>query len=183
MLRFRSCGVSATGASSGLRGKVLEEESQVMESLTSPVPVPIDESFMHAILAIEHLSFEAPWSSLDFQLVFDNPKALCLGLSLNRKLIGYAIGYLEQPSFHLANLAIDPHHRRSGNALLLATRVMENATALGCTACTLEVRTSNQGALQLYSKLGFEVVDMWPHFYSRPAEDAFVMYRGLTAGG
>jgi ribosomal-protein-alanine N-acetyltransferase len=144
---------------------------------------PLDTCHIHRLLAIEHLSFESPWCVLDFQSVFDDGCALGLGLELDDRLVGYAIGYLEMPSIHLTNLAVDPSRRRMGNATRLVRGMMVEAMGAGCDTCTLEVRVSNEGAQRLYRGLGFEVVDRWRRFYTGPFEDALIMYRCLSGNG
>ena len=104
-------------------------------------------------------------------------------MELDSRLVGYTIGYLEVPSFHLTNLAVDPTHRGMGHANALVRAIMVQAIEAGCDACTLEVRASNEGAQRLYRTLGFEVVDVWRRFYTAPPEDALVMYQGLNRHG
>ena len=145
--------------------------------------VSLNTSHAQSALAIEHVSFESPWCALDFQSVFDDVNSLGLGLELDSRLVGYAIGYLEVPSFHLTNLAVDPSHRRRGHADALVRGIMAQAVSVGCDACTLEVRASNEAAQRLYRRLGFEVIDVWHRFYTAPFEDALVMYQGLNRHG
>ena len=145
--------------------------------------LPLNTSHIQSALAIERLSFESPWCALDFQSVFDDACSLSLGLELDGILVGYAIGYLEVPSFHLTNLAVDPSDRRMGHANVLVWGIMAQAIEAGCDVCTLEVRASNEGAQQLYRMLGFEVVDVWRRFYTAPSEDARIMYRALNRHG
>lgn len=145
--------------------------------------LPLNTSHLQAALAIDHLSFEAPWCALDFQSVFDDAFSLGLGLELDGRLVGYAIGTLEVPSVHLINLAVDPSHRRMGHADSLVRAIMARAIEAGCDGCTLEVRASNAGAQRLYCVLGFEVVDIWRRFYTAPQEDALIMYRSLCRHG
>jgi ribosomal-protein-alanine N-acetyltransferase len=45
------------------------------------------------------------------------------------------------------------------------------------TAYTLEVRVSNAAAIHLYEKLGFESVGIRPNFYTKPKEDALIMWK------
>lgn len=53
--------------------------------------------------------------------------------------------------------------------------LMEAAWEAGCTDIFLEVRVSNQAALQFYRKLGYEVLSVRKNYYSNPVEDAFIM--------
>jgi len=48
---------------------------------------------------------------------------------------------------------------------------------MGMTDFTLEVRSSNLAAVRLYEKLGFKTEGVRSGFYSRPKEDAFIMWK------
>ena len=56
---------------------------------------------------------------------------------------------------------------------------MEELTGLlkkdGVYKLTLEVRVSNDPAIALYEKLGFQVLGRRPNYYSHPKEDAWIM--------
>ena len=45
---------------------------------------------------------------------------------------------------------------------------------------TLEVRKSNEKAIRLYERLGFENVGVRPGFYTSPKEDAVIMWKHIT---
>ena len=145
--------------------------------------VRLEERHLHSMLVIEHSSFESPWCSGDFESAFRDSRTLCLGLQLRGKLIGYAIGYLQIPPLHLANLAVGPEYRRRGYGLTLVQRIICEGVNAGCTGCTLEVRASNERAQRLYHVLGFETIDVWPRHYSGPVEDGLIMYRGSKVNG
>ena len=44
---------------------------------------------------------------------------------------------------------------------------------------TLEVRASNEPAIKLYTKLGFEIIGRRPRYYVNPQEDALIMRKEL----
>lgn len=46
----------------------------------------------------------------------------------------------------------------------------------GITSLTLEVRSSNEAALRLYESLGFIREGIRKDFYSKPKEDAVIMW-------
>jgi ribosomal-protein-alanine N-acetyltransferase len=54
---------------------------------------------------------------------------------------------------------------------------MAEAASAGATKATLEVRASNQAALGLYDRLGFRVAAQRPRYYTRPEEDALILWR------
>ncbi len=93
-----------------------------------------------------------------------NPELLEYGLAVGTTLVsvaeGRVVGYLlpvDAPSragVHLAELVVDPEHRREGRARGLLTTVVADASG----PVTLQAHPDNDGALALYDEFGFEVV-------------------------
>lgn len=131
------------------------------------------------IVEIEQQSFSSPWSAEDLRRIIRDADALCLGMSWRRKVIGYGMGYLEKTDFHLVNLAIDPLQRRRGWAGVLLQKILTCAREKGCRRCILEVRVTNQAAIRLYRRYGFEQAAVHYGYYRKPREDALVMCRGI----
>jgi ribosomal-protein-alanine N-acetyltransferase len=77
---------------------------------------------------------------------------------------------------HINTLAVKVEERRRGLAAKLLRFVFAEAAAAGLTRATLEVRRSNEAALRLYERLGFEVQAIRPNYYSQPVEDALVLW-------
>ena len=75
----------------------------------------------------------------------------------------------------IATIAVDSNFRRRGigTALLHACE-----SQLGVPRSRLTVRTSNQGAINLYEKEGYRTIDVWKAYYS-DGEDAIVMEKTL----
>ncbi|MFN8433193.1 MAG: GNAT family N-acetyltransferase [Anaerolineales bacterium] len=75
----------------------------------------------------------------------------------------------------IATIAVDSNFRRRGigTALLHACE-----SQLGVQRSRLTVRTSNQGAINLYEKEGYRTIDVWKAYYS-DGEDAIVMEKTL----
>ena len=78
---------------------------------------------------------------------------------------------------HINTLAVHPELRRQGLASLLLTHVIEAAVRRGADKATLEVRRSNEGALKLYERFGFEVGGVRKEYYRQPVEDALILWR------
>ena len=53
--------------------------------------------------------------------------------------------------------------------------LLDHAAQHACRYVTLEVRRSNQGAIDLYQKFGFRSVGIRPRYYVDDREDAVVM--------
>jgi len=80
---------------------------------------------------------------------------------------------------HVVSIAVLPEHRRKGMAEDIVKKAMENMqTAYNAKQCYLEVRITNEPAIGLYKKLGFEATRTI-HGYYADGEDAYVMSRKL----
>jgi len=76
---------------------------------------------------------------------------------------------------HIVTVAVRESHRRRGIAELLLISAIQLAQAKRQELITLECRVSNEPALALYDKYGFERVGLRPRYYSDNHEDAYVL--------
>jgi ribosomal-protein-alanine N-acetyltransferase len=80
---------------------------------------------------------------------------------------------------HVVSIAVLPEHRRRGVAEAVVKKAMENMQAFyKAKQSYLEVRITNEAAINLYKKLGFEVTRTI-HGYYADGEDAYVMSKKL----
>ena len=79
---------------------------------------------------------------------------------------------------HVVSIAVMPEHRGKGIGYMLMKEAMKNMEKYNAKECFLEVRVSNQPAINLYKKLGFQVVKTIRHYYM-DGEDAYLMARKL----
>ena len=131
---------------------------------------------LEAVAAVEQVSFANPWSVAELGWIVQEKSGLGVGLWLGVELIGYGIGQTEDGLFHLASLAIAPAWHRQGWGGRLLQELLNRARQRGCQACRLEVRTGNRAALKLYRCWGFREEGRLVKFYTRPVEDALIMY-------
>ena len=54
--------------------------------------------------------------------------------------------------------------------------MFEEARERGINSITLEVRRSNEAAIKLYERMGFEQTAIRKDFYMKPKEDAIIMW-------
>ena len=94
----------------------------------------------------------------------------------DNELAGFIEAQIIADEIHLYDVAVDPKFRRQG----FAQALIEELTLQPCTAILLEVRESNQAALQLYRKCGFAVDGIRKNYYSAPVENAVLMSRKLS---
>ena len=75
---------------------------------------------------------------------------------------------------HVVSIAVLPQSRRKGVAKALINRALEGMRYYKARQCFLEVRVTNDVAVSLYKKLGFDVTRTLSGYYS-DGEDAYVM--------
>lgn len=80
---------------------------------------------------------------------------------------------------HIVTIAVRDSHRRQGIGEMLLIAGLDLARERTQPLVTLEVRVSNDAAIRLYEKYGFEQVGLRPRYYSDNREDAYI----LTANG
>ena len=77
---------------------------------------------------------------------------------------------------NIDNVVVDPAYRNKGIGNTLIEELLKTGRADGIKAFTLEVRVSNQAAIHLYEKFGFQSEGIRPNFYEKPREDANIMW-------
>ncbi len=133
---------------------------------------------INSILTVERASFSMPWSedSYRFELT-QNPLSYYWGCFDEQRLVGFIGFWLIIDEAHIANVAVDQQYRRRGIGELLLRFTFADAMAKGAKGITLEVRESNQIAINLYQKLGFTEAGRRPHYYSDNDEAAIIMWK------
>ena len=134
---------------------------------------------LEAVAAIERQSFANPWLREELAWVVQQERSVGVGLWVERELSGYGLGQMEGLIFHLASLAIAPSWRRQGWGSRLLEEMLDQARQRGARGCGLEVRAGNGAAIELYRRWGFGPEGSKRDFYTRPIEDALIMYRKL----
>lgn len=76
---------------------------------------------------------------------------------------------------HIVTIAVRESYRRQGLGELLLISAIDLAQSQQQTLITLEVRVSNEAALALYEKYGFDRTGLRPRYYSDNREDAHVL--------
>jgi [ribosomal protein S18]-alanine N-acetyltransferase len=79
---------------------------------------------------------------------------------------------------HVVSIAVLPQFRHRGVAQAIIKKALEGMDYYKAKQCFLEVRVTNDIAISLYKKLGFEVTRTINGYYS-DGEDAYVMTKRL----
>ena len=137
----------------------------------------LELSDLTAIEAIEQKAYPTPWSRSMFASELAKPTSICLGAFEGEELLGYVINSRYVDAWHVMNVAVDPDRRRRGVASALLQRLFELTQDDERRGYTLEVRVSNEDAIGLYEKLGFESRGIRRGYYTDNREDALIMWR------
>ncbi len=132
-----------------------------------------------AVMEIDRMSLPTPWSERSFHYELAENPASCLLLAEQQGEITEIVGFLGfwmlVDEAHISTLAVHPNHRRKGIGGELLLEAIREAVTMGAEIVTLEVRQSNQSAINLYHKHGFDVVGRMVRYYRDNQEDAILM--------
>ena len=137
----------------------------------------LDLSDLDAIEQIEQQAYPTPWSRSMFASELAKPTSICLGAFEGRDLVGYIINSRYVDAWHVMNVAVHPEHQRRGIATALLEKLFERTRGDERRGYTLEVRVSNENAIRLYEKLGFDSRGIRRGYYTDNREDALIMWR------
>ena len=93
------------------------------------------------------------------------------------EIAGYVGAYLAADELSITNVAVFSSYRRCGAANQLMKALDAFAQEKNLYGITLEVRVSNNAAIALYEKNGYEKSGIRKGFYSKPKEDALIMWK------
>lgn len=125
---------------------------------------------------LEHRCFSDPWSAQGFREMLGYPYVVGLVAELKSKAIaGYLIARIVEDEGEILNLAVVPESRRQGIGLALLEEGLAVLSERGVEEVFLEVRASNQPAVDLYVRRGFRPVGRRREYYRRPVEDAMIL--------
>lgn len=131
-----------------------------------------------AVAEIEARSFSQPWSRQGFMDALGLDGTLFLVAEEEGKVLGYIGMYSAFEEGEITNVAVDAPERCRGIGGMLLAEAQKTAGQRGLSRIVLEVRVSNESAIQLYERCGFVKQGVRRGFYDFPKEDAYIMIYG-----
>lgn len=129
------------------------------------------------IVEIEKSCFEIPWSKKSFEDELNKKyMAIYLVALENEKVVGYGGMWHVINEGHITNIAIHKDYRKMGIGTQIVAKLIEIAKEKEMIGITLEVRKSNESALNLYKKQGFLLEGIRKEYYENK-EDALIMWK------
>ncbi|MGY0217452.1 ribosomal protein S18-alanine N-acetyltransferase [Endozoicomonadaceae bacterium StTr2] len=139
---------------------------------------------LDTVVAIENNASQPPWTPGNFRDSLDNGHFCQLLTDDSDNIMGYVIGYAVAGEAHLLTITVAREHqgKKLGKALLqhIVDWSEQQAETL-----FLEVRVSNQTAINLYLGAGFNELGIRRNYYPCPdgsREDAMLMALDLGFG-
>lgn len=116
------------------------------------------------------------WKISSFQMELVDPNNLYLGYEENGELLGYIGCMLILDEGSINNYGVLPEHKRKGIGSKLMHQLLENCKDKRINKLFLEVRISNEAAISIYKKVGFEQIGYRKNYYVDPVEDAYLCW-------
>ncbi|MDP4091330.1 MAG: ribosomal protein S18-alanine N-acetyltransferase, partial [Bacillota bacterium] len=117
--------------------------------------VPIEDKHIDGILNVSMLSFPITWSRESFENELSNKYARYFTAVKDDVVVGFGGMWIIIDEAHITNIAVHPEFRGCG----IGNQIMESLISLcgleNICGMTLEVRSSNYKAQNLYKKYGF----------------------------
>lgn len=132
---------------------------------------PMDLEEVHAIFKD---SIKSSWSIDELQKEFYNELALYLVATLNEKVIGFCGAWLVYDEAQITNTAVSKEYRNNKVAFKIFNELIKIVKEKDKDSIFLEVRESNNAALNFYKKLNFKEIGKRKKFYS-DGETAILM--------
>jgi ribosomal-protein-alanine N-acetyltransferase len=147
--------------------------------------VPMRRRHLRGVMAIEQLTNHKPWSLGLFMGELRMPTSRHYLVALDGpEVVGFCGLMLTAGEGHITNIAVHPQRRRQSIAARLLLVTMRRAAVEGLEGVTLEVRTSNVAAQELYRRFGFAPGGIRRNYYADVGEDGLIMWaHGIDADG
>lgn len=133
----------------------------------------MDLSHVEEVIKIEKECFLSPWSEKDFILeLTSNPFAYYYVYLIDDKVVAFIGTWYNGENGEIVNVATSTKYRNQGIGRKLISYAMNKEAK----CYSLEVRVSNEVAINLYESFGFKKVAYRKDYYSNH-EDAYLMVK------
>ena len=144
--------------------------------------IPMTAEHIADIKKVDDSCFESPWSLKAFESELENPIAFYFVAVKDDEVIGYCGYWWTFGEAQITNVAVSPEYRQKGIASALMDEMTNHCREMDVFSITLEVRVSNNAAISMYEKYGFERVGLRPKYYNNK-EDALLMTKEIEKIG
>ena len=141
---------------------------------------PAERRDVTELLAIEQSQFPEPWTRGMLLDELSNTRTRRYTVAVEgRRIVGYLGIMYVLDELHVNTIGTRAGDEGRGVASSLLDDAWADARTRGVLRATLEVAVSNQRALALYYRYGFQPVGVRKNYYERTHEDALVLWADL----
>jgi len=153
------------------------DAAETLSANALPAPAPMTRDMLPGLLLVEQSAYSHPWTGLNFT------DAMVSGYHMpvwrmDNEVWCYLVAMRGADEVHLLNFTVAPAQQRRGLGRHMMDHLLSWSRSQDVHAIWLEVRISNQRAIDVYASSGFVQDGVRPAYY--PAhhgvrEDAVVM--------
>lgn len=138
----------------------------------------IDKSFLNDIYEISQKEFlNESYSIGQLKDCLNNKDYICFGVFLNNEIASYIIALETVDDINILSIATKKEHKNKGFASSLIEKIKKVALNQN-KSVSLEVKSKNIIAYNLYTKLGFKVISKRLNYY-KDKDTALIMFYNL----
>lgn len=139
----------------------------------------MNDSHVNGVYELSKSCFAIPWTLDSIKNELNNPvaKYIIAQDSSTKEVIGFVGMWIIAGEGDITNIAVNPTYRKQGVASNLLNNLFEISKEYNCNDITLEVRSSNIPAQNLYKKFNFKEEGIRKKYYSDNGEDAIIMWK------
>ena len=142
-----------------------QDSAQPTEATRNRVTLaPMTQDDLDAVIAIEQTAYSHPWTRGNFRDSL-NPLFEAQCLWLDGELLGDFLAMHGVDEMHLLNITVAPAQQGQGWGHMMLDALSLMSRHVGAQWLWLEVRQSNQRALQVYARYGFKQVSIRKDYY------------------
>jgi len=141
---------------------------------------------VHSISKIEENCFPETQKfgkSIIFALLYMSPKYISLTALIDKEIVGYIIGEINDAELSLAkivSIAVKKEHQRKGvGKTLLKTLEKQLKSEYHIQRIQLQVHVDNRSAIYFYQNNNYEIIKKIQNYYAR-SENAYLMQKELN---
>ncbi|MDX1335664.1 MAG: ribosomal protein S18-alanine N-acetyltransferase [Gammaproteobacteria bacterium] len=145
---------------------------------------PMEFRDLPMVMMVEERAYPHPWTEGIFKscLKVKYPAWIMI---MDGNIVGYGLAMIQVGECHILNITIDPDYQGQGLGRRLLRHFLEVGIDQQAQTAFLEVRVSNEKAINLYESEGFHRIGLRQGYYrdTDGREDAVVMARQLILPG
>jgi [ribosomal protein S18]-alanine N-acetyltransferase len=150
---------------------------------------PMPEHLLASAVELDQVCLGGLWNLAGYKQEFERETSTLLALTKPSPaveemaqppelLVGVGCSWRILEEMHITLLAVHPDDRRSGLGQIIFNQLLWMGCQQNLERVTLEVRESNQAALALYSKFGFQIAGRRRRYYPDTGEDGLILWCG-----